>query len=500
MSINITTEKLTYYAGDDLHINIDFTSKKNLLEHLTNININIYRVDTKRNEFVFGFGHNPSPVENSVQIQRSLPDNFVEGLYYINGLKLLYGENNEKETFLAPGKDLPETFFWYSDNKEFVADEFFVKNQINQIFTDRNNFINAEIIHPHYLTGAPDTESQNFKVLIFGVGCLVHSPQNMKGYTIYPLGTGYNYSHMREAVNSFLKPKYNFHLDNVESIEQSFTHSTPLFVIEFHNVKAPSHVDAAGHCTSFSENIFTILAYDRGQRPKQFASVIILHSTGKIWQAFHFPGYRGNLISDFSPSSTAETIESILPKIEASPWAELLMKSYADAKTEINPCVSCLKFWAILEMIAKKKVISNNIDLYYPNGNTIEDNGGNVVKTNSALGKVYKHVFDSNIPPSNITHGDENKHYIFETYQDAKANPNFNSQTELITLWETLSGLYEIRNNTAHAGEFNSETANNSGKARQVLAAKLWDIPYQTFLSQVSNMVQSIVANELASI
>ena len=90
------------------------------------------------------------------------------------------------------------------------------------------------------------------------------------------------------------------------------------------------------------------------------------------------------------------------------------MRSFADAKTEINSCVACLKFWAIFEMLAKKEVHNDDLELHYPNGDKIEDNGGNIVKTKSALGKVYKHVFDSHIPPSNITLGDENKKYIFD--------------------------------------------------------------------------------------
>ena len=85
-------------------------------------------------------------------------------------------------------------------------------------------------------------------------------------------------------------------------------------------------------CLNFTENLFTVLAFEKGQRPNQYATVTFCPSENRFWQSFHFPGYTGNLVSDFNPSSTAGHIENLLPLIEKSPWIDLLMKTFSEAQ------------------------------------------------------------------------------------------------------------------------------------------------------------------------
>jgi len=491
--MKVTLSNTSFSKKDNIKLYIDFESDLDLLKKVTNISINISRIDKQRNHFVLGFGSAPDISSSIAQASKSIPDNWEEGLYLISSINLITAETPEGNIRIVPRKDIPDLFFWYSGTQSLELVEHELTDKINQLNDERGRFMNTELISSNV---TDINKATSYKVMIFAVGCLVHSPQIMKGYTLHPLDRGYDYSHMLDAVNSFVTLKHGITLEPVESIKHSFSSSTPLFVIEYINIKAIDHIDAGKFCTLLSEKIFTILAYEKGQRPSHFASLIVDSNSNESWQAFHFPGYRGNLVSDFNPSSTADALERILPKIDTSPWIDLLMRTYADAESEQNSNYACLKFWSILEMVAKKEVTDNNIELSYPNGDAIYDFGGNVVKTKSALGKVYKHVLDSGVPSSIISNGENGTKLIFESYDDAEKNPNFDEKTTIIKLWETMSALYEIRNSTAHSGKFDYDAA-KTGNAREQLAAKLWELEYQTFLREIRNILKFIVSKEL---
>lgn len=487
---NARLNKTSYTIGDEIQIVVDFDSNQNLLDDVENVSVDISSIERERNNFAFAFGCPLEISEGAITICKDLPNTFSEGLYLVSGIKLIKKGDQEGNVIPIVIKDISKLFFWFSKEGNTNLSELGLTEKINKFNLERGRYTNMPI-----LTDASKDQSpvSSFRVMIFGVGCLIHSVQIMEGYILYPLESGYKYNHMLDAVNSYTTKTYGIKLDNNESIAKSFSSSTPLFVIDFKNVQAINHSDAGEHCSQQSENVYTILAYDRGQRPNSFATVIVDTKTGQIWQAFHFPGYRGNLVSDFNPASTAQTLENFLPKLNSSSWIDLIMRIYADAKSETNPYYACLKFWSILEIISKKKISNNTITLLRPNGDTIYNNEGKAVKTKYALGKAYKYALDSMIPPSIICGG---QNMIFETYKDAKTDPNYNCSTKIIPLWELLSALYEIRNATAHSGSFNASTAKN-GKKREKLAAELWTLEHQTFLQEIKNMMKTLISKEL---
>ena len=487
----ILLNKTTYGAEDEIDILINFSDSSQTLENVSNISIDIFRVDIERNNFVFGFGAKPPEGSQVANIKQKLPNNFQKGLYVVSGVKLIYGEDGH-EIRNVEIEESRKRFFWFSNDEMLTENDLYRK--ISELEISRKQYLNAEIQTTAALGG---DQCRQYKVIIFGVGCLLHSPQLMKGYVLYPLGRGYSYDHMLSAVNDFTQKNYGFHLDKDESIKSSFASSTPLFAVEFNNIKALDHRDAGSYCEYFSENIFTILAYDRGQRPRTFATVIVDPETSQIWQAFHFPGYRGNLVSDFNPSSTANTLQRLLPRIESSPWVDLILRIYADAKTETNRDYACLKFWQLLEMIAKKHVPDNTIEILRPDGTPIEDANGNAVTTKYALGKVYKYLFDSEAG-SSVRHSNDGEKIIFESSGDARENPNFDENTTVISLWDTLSALYQIRNATAHAGKFDIDSARSGGE-RERKAMKLLCLTHGAFIDHVGSIVMSVVSSEISN-
>lgn len=487
----ILLNKTTFLAGDEINIQIDFSDSPTSLENVSNINIDIFRVDIERNNFVFGFGASPTTENNIAIISQRIPINFQVGLYVVSGVRLIYGEDGH-EIRNVRVDDPRKRFFWLSDDEMLVLNDSDLHKKISELESARNRYVNSEI-RTNAVNGRAQCEQ--FKVVIFGVGCLLHAPQLMEGYVLHPLGQGYSYDHMRKAVNIFLSGTYGIELNKVDSIASSFASSTPLFAVEFNNIQAVDHLDAGMHCEYMAENVFTILAYDRGQRPRSFATVILSNKSEQVWQGFHFPGYKGNLISDFNPASTANTLQRLLPKIESSPWIDLILRIYADANSESNRDYACLKFWQILEMVAKKNVLDNSIEIVKPDGAPIMDANGQILNTKYALGKVYKYLFDKE-GGSAFCHISEDKKIIFESSDDARNNPNYDQNTKVVSLWETLGALYEIRNATAHSGKFDIDSA-SLGTERQRKAAELLELSHGTFIGHIENILMMTVSSEI---
>jgi len=487
--VDARLNKTTYKSGDVIQIQLDFGQNVSLLDGVSNYNIDIFKVDVERNNLAFSFSGTPIPIGGFVFIRKELPDTFREGLYMVSGIRLIRDENLEKVAPISV-EDRTKLFFWFSEQGVSLS-ELELTEKINELNHQRGSYSNATTV-----TSAASirTKQKKYRVLVYGVGCLLHSTQPMQGYTLHPLKRGFDYNHMLDAVNSYSDPELGIRHIAVEKIQEAFGSSTPLFVIDFHNVIAVDHSDAGQHCSKLSEDIFTVLAYEKGQRPNSFASVIVDQETNQSWHAFHFPGYRGNLVSDFNPSSTSHVLARLLPKIKTSPWVDLIMRIYADAVSEANLFYACFKCWSILELIAKNKVVDDSIHLLHPNASPVRDNNGNHVTTKNARGKVYFHLISSNIPPLISCNG--SKKVIYETYQDATNDPNFDASTQVVTLWDFVSALYEIRNATAHSGEFNLSKARH-GTLREQLAAQLWELESPQFFLHVKGLTQTIVSREL---
>ncbi len=493
--LKIALQNSSYLPTDEIELTIDANDKPELLEGLCNINVYIYHLETNRNRLAYGFGSIPERQGNLIFIKRCLPADLVPGIYYVRGLKLIYDALGQqgKELSLISGKEISKLIFQIANDSRLFIDKDQLEQQFQRLQAEREQYIHT----PHITSYASlKNNALEYIVVIFAVGCLVHNRQDMQGYSIYPLKSGYSYLHMLNAVNSFLKPVYGLTLDYTESIDSSFSSATPLFVIEFKRVLAIDHDDAALHCSRLAENIFTLLAYEKGQRPRQFASVIINPVAEQVWQSFHFPGYRGNLISGFNPASTADLVENVSPLLAMSPWLDLLLRSYGEALSEENFNFALSKYWTLIEIIAKKRITDNNANIFLANGKPILRSDGKPEIARYALGKVYTLLFNAKMPPLHGSSSDKGMNIIFETYESADNNPNKNDKTMIFTLWDIVSALYEIRNSTIHSGTFNP-VQGESGSSRQRMASRLYGSQASLFYDFVRLMAKTVVGQEL---
>jgi hypothetical protein len=80
-----------------------------------------------------------------------------------------------------------------------------------------------------------------------------------------------------------------------------------------------------------------------------------------------YSGYRGNMLLPMLSEFVSLRIEKLLPKLMSSPWARLLTSNYAEATAELDHGFQYLRFWSLLELIAKAHVISDRQHVFSPN-------------------------------------------------------------------------------------------------------------------------------------
>lgn len=489
--------KVSYYNNENLDIDFDFSNYPLDINNLTNININIYSLGRKRNDFVLGFGSIPKINHNIFSISQKLSNSMEAGIYLIRQIKMIYGtpeDKDYKELSLLPKDHFELKFFYVSDKKDDIKSSDEIKKLIGNISLERNKYRNK--IHKTQGTLALGKPNY-FNVHIFALGCLIHGVQELEGITIYPISSKLSYEKMNRIVNEHLNKRTNCSLPFKEEIERDYGKSSPMFVIEFQKVNALDYNSVLQYCRGKSESIFSILAYDKGQKPNLFSYVIINEESGECSYGFNFPGYKGNLISDFSPTSTANQIDKIEPLLENDHWFKFLFESYTNAINEENSDIKYFRLWAILELIAKKEVIDNDIELKDAENNVIKYQNGDTAKTNNKFGKVYYLIYKCNFSSTtSSSHIPGRKYHIVLEMSEYKAKPE---DGEKLTLWEVLNALYAIRNSVAHEGEFIREKM-EQGTWKEKLAAKYYDDKYHSILlGYLENMVKNLLNLKIKS-
>lgn len=333
---------------------------------------------------------------------------------------------------------------------------------------ERTSYVNS----PTY-TGAVQEKGatrKQFRVLVFGVGCLLHALQQLEGYSIAPTGQGMSHRRLHEIVNGILAKLSFPPLKFNSEFETQFEHGSPTFVITYANVIGVNETDALDTCRAHAALLFELLGLDRGQKPSEFASYALELATGNSWHLYQQPWYRGNLVSDFNPVSTANMMERYVHNLQSEPFLRLLVKTYADGTGEEDPGFALLRFWSVMELVADKYV-GNNAELTHPDGSLILDKDGRPLTTKSKKGRVYRLIFDTGHYTAVISHVEDGEpHQII--IGGGPDHPGYTNKTELISLWDMVSAAYAIRNSIAHKGQFEFEL-NEAKSDEEKLAARL---------------------------
>jgi hypothetical protein len=493
--IKLDFDKISYHNTENINIVLDIQDSNIETSNLTNININIYKLDEKRNEFTYGFGSSPKLEKNKFNISQKLSESLKGGIYFIRHIKLVYGNIEKGDNCvksLLPKRDFELKFFHIRNTEgcePLTSTD--IEKKIGVISKKRQVYRTEPILA---YKEQDDISLKSYRVLIFGIGCLIHNVQELNGYTIYPINTGLDYSNMNNPVNDFISKHLRFNIPYNNKINKEFKSSAPLFVIDYLTVKSKDFSNAFLSCNAISQTIFSILANQNGQRPDLFAYIVIDCETNKYNFNFQFPGYQGNIVSDFSPTKTANEIDKLLPILSTDPWLKFVFDSHSFALNETNIDLKYFRLWAILELIAKKEITENNIKIVNAGNEYIQDDKGDITKTKYALAKVYYFVYKLNLMQTSSSSsivGSEYS-YMFEMNKTL----NCPEGTEKIILWDSLSAMYAIRNATAHKGKFILEEAMN-GNPKDKLAAKYYPIGFNMLLNQLESIVRKAIDNQI---
>ena len=457
-------DRLSFIPGETVQLVLTFRVPQEDLQTVSNISVDFFKVEVRRNQFAFGFGSAPTCNANSLQIGQGIPASVQPGLYVVHSATLCRGENLSNQQTV----NFRSLFFVVRSAAQMPVATDELNTMINDLEMRRSAYVHCRI-----RTNKADqcgAELKSFHVLVFGVGCLLHAHQQLEGYFIAPLGAGFSHRRLCEIVDTTLRNLGIEGLAFMEETERQFGSSTPTFLVSYNMVEAVDHDDALEYCRHHAAVLFEILGLDRGQMPREFACMAIEYGSNRRWHLFMMPGYRGNLLSDFNPVSTANRIEDMLPKLRGDPFLRLLTKTFAEATAEEDYGFSLLRCWSVLELVADRE-IGKGRALLHPDGSPILNPRGNPETTNSKHGRVYQYIMTRGAYKESGTYTDNGVQRSYIIGRDS-SDPNYAPTTDLISLWEMVRAVYEIRNAVAHEGQFNPTKA-ATGDSHQQLAARL---------------------------
>lgn len=462
--VAVEAGQISYLPGEEFTLQLRFDAPSEELAFVRNVSVNLFRVEKERNQFAFGFGSKPKISGNVLTVTQKLAGELMPGLYVVGAATLCRGDELHNNLTVR----FDSIFFAIRSNDKSPLDHLALSKKIADISEARQAHSQNEILTA---ASAASSSSKAFRVLILGVGCLLHAPQPLEGFTIYPLGRGFSYGRMLEIANHAFRNSGIKQISVDPQTELQHEQATPTFMIDYWRVVGVDHEDALNHCRNHADLIFDLLGLDRGQKPREFYCVALDHATGERWHNFSVPWYRGNLISDFNPVATANLIQAVTPRLQKDPFLRLLVRSYAEATAEDDPGIGLLRAWTVLELLADR-TIPRGQPIAHPDGVPIVNPKGNAKDTNAKEARVYELVRRSNagFPSHMVTNVDGVERRFLMGADESHAG--YTPATRLIPLWDVVRSAYAIRNCVAHEGYF-SEDAIDTAEPDQVLAADL---------------------------
>jgi hypothetical protein len=486
-----STSKLSYVPGEQVEISYEIEEGDLPFSEVSNISTDVFRASVARNDLMIGFGKSPVKRGTSLMVSVRLPENTDTGTCFISGATFM-GPNAEVDQGAMRKVQFEPVFFDIRPHFSSPTTWAEIEADIQKLEKQRKEFSNR----PHTTASANTSGAPvvKFIVMIFAVGCLIHGRQQLEGYTISPTGVGLSHKRLLDIMNSELAKEEFEPLMYQAELEEQFARGTPTVAIKYACVRAVSHDDALDYCRGHSRLIFELLGRNQGQIPREFGGVAIEIGSTNRWQFFEMPGYRGNLVSDFSPDALAKSIERTLPILENNSFARLLTRVFAEATGETDFGYRFLRFWTVLELVADRKISNDGSPLMHPDGRSILKSNGNSETTNSKHGRIYKYILLSGNFTTIHSYQENGANRTIIVAGDV-SNPNFGPGSEVFSLWEVVRAACAVRNSVAHEGHFDATTA-SAGDQYQRLAARLMQPPFLLLQGFIEDIAKRTVDRE----
>jgi hypothetical protein len=453
---------LSFIVGETVCVTFQFSGTEDELANIQNISVNFLRCERERDQSALGFGTLPTRTGSTFEVSQILPETLKTGLYACANVSVTGLERSNIQTLT-----FEPIFFVIRTAVELPITDIQLTQLIQQRSSERAAYESSVITAPGASAGG--STKKEYQIFVFASGCLLHSVQQLQGFSLAPIGQGLSHRRMHDLVN-FVLVGHGFEaLPFLQETESRFAFYTQTFFVSYPRVEAVDHVDALDHCRAHSRVIFEILGLDRSQMPREFACVALETGTTQRWHWYSMPGFRGNVIAGLNPVSTANSIERMMPKLLGNPFGRLLMSTYAEATAEMDYGFALLRYWSVLELVADKIIVRKS-QICHSDGTPVLNEDGEAETTRTKVGRVYAYIMSMGAyagAGSYQENGVSKKYVIGD-----KSNPNYDASSDLYSLWLIVKATYAIRNAVAHEGQFDVARA-AVGDTYQKTAARL---------------------------
>lgn len=469
MKANTIHSKILSASGSSVSFEFQITSS--VSEYAgCQISVQITRIEAAREAVTASCGGSLAP-DGSFQVQFELED----GLYEVASATLRVPEGTEDYIQIPLEGDL---FF----SVPRTADP---RSAIAALREDRENILFAPIL----AEGATE-ESPSHGVVVFFSGVKLHDPLMMEGLWALPAEGQIGIESLESVLTKNLTRLLERPFTLTQRARDDYARSNPVFCVVVPNIRADSMDSALQRGLNMAFSVANLLAIERGERARRVATYYSGEGGESLWP--EFSSYRGNILAPLSSEEQAYFIEQLLPLMQRDGVALLYVNLLAEAVGERNIAYQHFRYWALLEQIAVRKVVQDNLPLRNPDGTAMVING-RAQLTRGALRKVFYYLAPRNIETCSLDtkDSDGNEIWIAGTQNERQLV----SGSWVISFFDALEVAYELRNQVAHLGHFDNGAP---ALPRQVLAQKLRSNFH--FNSWFRDIVKDAVLSELHSL
>lgn len=303
---------------------------------------------------------------------------------------------------------------------------------------------------PMYAGDGHEPEARAFQVVVFYAGVSIHYESSSKGFTVRPVQPGLSNIAAFQAVADYLLMHHSATIPPEPELQPYLRHQ-PLFSITFHNVISASSDGALKFATQMAGDISTIIASERGDRPFPVLSFILDCTSGNYVISPTNFDLRGNFLPPLFADAHTGRVETLFPIIQSHSFARLILELYTQAQAERDRSFRFFRQWALIEMIADRKIKSTTIPLTNLDGSQINLGSGKPLNTTRKEGKVYAYLRNGELPP--IYQGTAGG--SARILEGSKGYTSLGTNIEkVVSLWAAVAAAYKIRNDVAHDGKF----------------------------------------------
>jgi hypothetical protein len=358
-----------------------------------------------------------------------------------------------------------------TDGRDAICTEYFIYNDgvIEKFdesrYKSERKSMASRNLSPLYAEDGHEAGSKAFEIVFFFAGVNIHFPSAMEGVSIFPISPGLSNESTFEAVRQYLLDSHTISIPFGGDLNDQLIYQ-PMFSVNFHKIVALTEQSAFAFATRFVQDISTIIASERGDKPFPVLSLILHHENGN-WRIDSTKyDFRGNLLPPMFSSANMRRVEYVYPIIKSNPYARLIVELFVQSISERDRSFRFFRQWAILELIADRRITASSTPLLNLDQTQIKLGSGKTLTTERKEGKVYSYLRSGS-----LTAIYQGTHSGVTRVLEGSAG-GVDQGGGVVTLWEAVAASYNIRNEVAHDGRFDiSKTPRN---ARDKLSKEIY--------------------------